>query len=266
MLVDTHAHLVAEAFAADRDQVIDRARQAGVGAIVCIGDHLAASAAAAQLAAARSEVWAAVGIHPHHAGSAPEDVAAALRPLCHQPRVVAIGEIGLDYHYDFAPRDQQMRVFRAQLRLARELGLPVVVHNRKADQDVLQALREECAGDVGGVLHCFWSDWETAAAALDLGFYLGIGGPITFKRSDDLRALVKRLPLGRLLVETDAPYLAPTPHRGRRNEPAFVALTAAALAEVKGLSFAEVAAATTHNAARLFRLPLHNVSDVVSLS
>ncbi len=256
-LVDTHAHLVSEAFAGDCDETIDRAKGAGVSAVVCVADGVESSESSIALAARREEVWATVGIHPHQAGSAPDDVTTALSRLCTEPRVVALGEMGLDYHYDFAPVADQERVFREQLRLAGELNLPVVIHNREADHDVIRILRDERAERFGGVLHCFWSDWKTAEAALELGFYLGVGGPVTFKRSQDLRKILERVPLDRLVVETDSPYLAPVPNRGKRNEPAYVAESARALAEVKGVAFEELAAITTANATKLFNLTLN---------
>lgn len=260
-LVDTHAHLVSEAFENDCHEAIDRAREAGVAAVLCVADGVESSQAAVELAAERSEIWATVGIHPHQAGEAPEDIPAALKPIFERDRVVALGEMGLDYHYDFAPVTQQKRVFREQLRLACDLKLPVVIHNREADQDVIRILQDEGAERVGGVLHCFWSDWETASVALGMGFHLGVGGPVTFKRSEALRALLEKVPLERLLVETDSPYLAPVPYRGKRNEPAYVVESARVLAEVKGVTMEELASVTTENAAKLFNLDL-NRSEV----
>lgn len=254
MLVDTHAHIVAEAFDDDRDAVIRRAKEAGVGAIVCIGDSPSASQKAANLARATEGIWATAGIHPHQAVEAPDDVRASLLPFYRQDKVVAVGEVGLDYHYDFAPVDIQQRIFREQIRLACEVGLPLIIHNRESDDDVVRILKEEDARQVGGVFHCFWADAETAKAALEMGFYLGVGGPVTFKNTDDLRSILKEIPLDRLLVETDSPYLAPVPNRGKRNEPAFVVETARALAELKGVDEDEIAAVTYENAKRLFGL------------
>lgn len=253
MWVDTHAHLTAPAFDEDRDAVIDRAAAAGVGRIICVGDSVESSVAAARLAAAREDVWATAGIHPHQAGEAPGDIEAALGPLLEQPKVVAVGEVGLDYHYDFSPPETQQSVFREQIRIARRRGLPLVIHNRESDDDVIRILRDEDAGEVGGVLHCFWGARETADAALDMGFYLGVGGPVTFKKSEDLRALLAELPVDRLIVETDSPYLAPVPYRGKRNEPAYVVESARALAQVLNVDEGELADITTRNAQTLFR-------------
>lgn len=255
MLIDTHAHIASPPFRNDLGDVLRRAAEAGVEGVICIGDNLEASREAIALAGREPSVWATAGIHPHHAHEAPEGWEGQLRELLAQPRVVAVGEVGLDYHYDFAPREVQQEVFRRQIRIAVELGLPLVIHNREADADVLRILREENAGAVGGVLHCFWSDHETAAEALELGFHFGVGGPVTFKNSDALRQVLAGVPAERLLVETDSPYLAPVPHRGKRNEPAYVVESARVLAQVKGLSFEELAHVTTENARRLFRLP-----------
>lgn len=253
-LVDTHAHLMADAFTEDRHEVIERARHAGVSAIVCVGDGVESSRAGIELAQEHEDIWATVGIHPHQAGGAPDDVAGVLKPLFAEDRVVAVGETGLDYHYDFAPVEKQQAVFRAHIRLACELGLPLVIHNRKADDDVLRILQEEGAERVGGVLHCFWSDAKAARTALDMGFYLGVGGPVTFRREDALRAVLADVPVERLLLETDSPYLAPVPYRGKRNEPAFVVESAKALAQVKGMSVEDIASVTARNASRVFGL------------
>lgn len=254
MLVDTHAHIASEPFKDDLDAVLGRAVEAGVGAVVCVGDTLDSSRDSIALAAREPSVWATAGVHPHHAHEAPEGWVSRLRELLAQPRVVAVGEVGLDFHYDFAPRDVQEEVFRRQIRIAVELGLPLVIHSREAGEEVLRILREEQGHRAGGVLHCFWGDRRTAMEALELGFYLGVGGPVTFKSSQELRDVLAGLPLDRLVVETDSPYLAPVPHRGKRNEPAFVVESARALAQLKGVSLEELADVTTENARRLFRL------------
>lgn len=261
MWIDTHAHLTSSAFDEDRDAVVDRAKAAGVERILCIGDSVEASAAAIRLAGVREEVWATAGIHPHEAGKAPQDLDEALEPLLGQARVLAVGEVGLDYHYDFTPVETQQRVFREQVRIAKRVGLPLVIHNRKADDDVIRILREEDAGEVGGVLHCFWGTLETARAALDMGFYLGVGGPVTFKNARELQALLPALPLERLIVETDAPYLAPVPYRGKRNEPSYVVETGKALADLLGLDVSELADVTTRNALALFGFGLSKVES-----
>lgn len=254
--VDTHAHVTAEAFDADREEVLHRAREAGV-AIVCVGDTLASSERAIELAEGAGDIWATAGIHPHYAHEAPQApgaLEAALEELLRRPRVVALGEVGLDYHYDFSPRDVQQDVLRRQVRLARKVQKPLIIHNRESTDDVVRILKEEQAWEVGGVFHCFWGDEELAATVVEMGFYVGVGGPVTFKKSDELRAVLKTVPRERLIVETDSPYLAPVPYRGRRNEPAFVVETAKRLAELLELSLDELADLTTQNARRLFRL------------
>ncbi len=253
-LIDTHAHVASSAFDEDRREVLQRARDAGVSEILCIGDTLDSSRAAIQLAEGESGLWATAGIHPHYAGEADPDFERLLKELLACPRVVAVGEVGLDYHYDFAPREVQQEVFRRQIRIALEAGMPLVIHNRKADEDVIAILQEEEAQQVGGVFHCFWGDQALAEKALELGFYIGVGGPVTFKKSDALRQVLKAIPRERLLVETDAPYLAPVPYRGRRNEPAYVVETAKHLAALLEMELDELADVTTQNARRLFNL------------
>lgn len=253
-LFDTHAHVAADAFDADREEVVQRARDAGVSQILCIGDTLEASQAAIRLAESDDGLWASAGIHPHYAGEAGADFESSLKELLSHPRAVAVGEVGLDYHYDFAPRDAQLEVFRRQVRLAIEVEMPLIIHNRKADEDIVKILQEEGAHRVGGVFHCFWGDEALADKVLDMGFYLGVGGPVTFKKSDELREVIKKAPRERLLVETDAPYLAPVPYRGRRNEPAYVVETAKCLAALLEMDLEELADVTTQNARRLFHL------------
>ena len=209
---------------------------------------------AIELAQGYAGIWATAGIHPHYAADAPPELEGDLERLIRQPRVVALGEVGLDYHYDFAPRDVQQEVFRRQIRLARRERKPLVIHNREAADDVVRILQEEDAHEVGGVFHCFWGDEALAAAVVEMGFYVGVGGPVTFKKSDDLRAVLKSVPLDRIIVETDSPYLAPVPYRGRRNEPAYVVETAKFLAELLGMGLEELGDVTTQNAHRLFGL------------
>lgn len=254
-LIDTHLHLDFDAFDADRDQVIERAVAAGVIRMITIGINRETSRRAVALAEQHGAVYAAVGVHPNDAGEWDESAKAELRELAAHPKVVAIGEIGLDYYWDRVPRDRQQTVFRAQLDLAAELGLPVIIHDREAHADVLRVVREwvaDSAPERRGVFHCFSGDEEMARQALDLGFFIGVDGPVTFKNARRLQALVAVLPLDRLLVETDAPFLAPHPYRGKRNEPAYVRLVAEKVAELHGLPLAEVARATTQNASRLF--------------
>jgi TatD DNase family protein len=252
--VDTHAHLADPAFDADRDAVVARARAAGCDAVVCIGESLAAAARARAVAAAHPGfVWYTAGVHPHDAaGFDPVDDPARLRAAL-APGGVAVGECGLDYHYDHSPRDRQRRAFVAQLALARELGLPVVVHSRAAVDDTAAIVREAGQAGVRGVLHCFSGPRALADAALESGWYCSLAGVITFKKWDD-DALLRALPADRLLVETDAPYLAPVPHRGHRNEPAHLVATITRLAAVRGVPADTLAEQCAANARALFGL------------
>lgn len=253
---DSHTHLESPRFDEDREQVIARAREAGVTRMVTCGSDLETSGQCVAIAAAHGGVHAAVGVHAHEASSAMDDGVVSeeamtrLAAWAEEPVVVAIGEIGLDYHYDFSPRDIQRAVLQRQLRLARDLELPVILHNREADEDLREAL--EAAGTWHGVLHCFMSDAELATWALERGLYIGIAGPITFRNVTHLPDIVRRVPLDRLLVETDCPWLAPHPRRGRRNEPAYVQYVAERLAEILDVPAEEIAAQTTANACRLF--------------
>ena len=250
MLVDSHCHLDFPDFAAERDAVVARARDAGVGTMLTIGTRLDEFPGVRAIAETYDDVWCSVGAHPHEAADHAATSAADLALLAAHPRVVGIGETGLDFHYDHSPRDIQERVFRTHIAAARASGLPLIIHARAADDAVARILREEKAPP--GVMHCFSSGRALAEAALDLGFYISISGIVTFRNAEELRAIVRDLPLERLLVETDAPYLAPVPYRGRRNEPAYVAATAAAVAALKGVEPAVLAAATTANFFRLF--------------
>jgi TatD DNase family protein len=257
MLIDSHAHLDMAHFDADRDEVIARAREAGVTAILTLGVDEASSQRAVALAQQYEGVFAAVGIHPHEAKQATPEVYKTLMGLARERernRIIAWGEIGLDYHYDHSPRDVQRREFRRQIRMARELDLPVCVHSREAHDDVLAILDEEMAVDAGVVMHCFSGDEAVARRSLDLGCYLSFAGPVTFTNARTLPAVVPLVPDHRLLIETDAPYLSPHPWRGRehRNEPARVAVIAARLAEIRGISVEEVGQAATQNFHRLF--------------
>lgn len=262
MLIDSHCHLDLAEFDEDRDAVMARAQEAGVATIVTIGIDPEHSRAAIALADRYPQVYATVGIHPTHCNGFEPELLAELRELAGQPKVVAIGEIGLDFYWDRTPIDVQKTAFRAQLDLAAELGLPVVIH----DRDAHDALRAEigawvrarlpgtplAARPFAGVLHSFSGDQAMAEEAYDWGFVLGISGPVTFKNARSLHTLVQRLRPDRLVIETDAPYLTPHPHRGKRNEPAHVALVAAKLAELWDMPYAAVAAATTATARTLF--------------
>jgi TatD DNase family protein len=254
MLIDSHCHLDDLRYDADREATIGRARAAGVGHFVTIGCDLETSRAAVTLAKQNPLISATVGVHPHEAKLIQEGWYDELRVLAQSNRVVAYGEIGLDYHYDHSPRDVQRTRFREQVQLARELRLPIVIHTREAQEDTIAILKEEKAGELGGVFHCFSGDAWLAKDALDLGFYLSFSGVITFQNALMLRDIVKTVPLDRILVETDSPYLTPAPHRGKRNEPAYVRFVAEKIAELHGMSVEQVEEAATQNTKRLFRI------------
>lgn len=252
---DSHAHLDDARFEEDRAAVLERARQAGVERILAIASGITAAECekTLRLAGQHDFLWAAVGVHPHEAGHASEELLAELERLAANPRVLAWGEIGLDYHYDHSARDIQEAVFRQQLQRARALKLPVIIHCREAWDDCLRILGEEWAGSgLGGILHCFSGDAEVARRALDWGFLISFAGNATFLRADNLRAAARGVPLEALLIETDCPYLAPQSVRGQRNEPAFVVEVAATLAGLHGLSREEMGARTSENFLRLF--------------
>lgn len=253
MLVDSHCHLDFPDFATELDAVVARARAAGVGTCLTIGTRLSAFEGVLAIAERFEDVCCTVGVHPHEAAVEPLDEADALIERAVHPRVVGIGEAGLDYYYEHSPKDAQVRNFRAHIAASRETGLPLVVHARDADDDLCEILADENArGAFPGLIHCFSSSAKLARTALDLGMSLSISGIVTFKKADELREIVRNAPLDRLLVETDAPYLAPMPHRGKRNEPSFVRYTADAVARIKGVDVERLAEATTDNFFRLF--------------
>jgi TatD DNase family protein len=253
MLIDSHCHLDFPEFAPELDAVVARARQAGVGAMLTIGTKLKSFEGVRAIAERYDNIWCSVGIHPHEAAEEPIDEATALIERARHPRVVGIGEAGLDYYYEHSPKADQIRNFRAHIAAARETALPLIVHARDADDDLCQILQEEAGkGAFPGLIHCFSSTAKLARTALDLGMMISISGIVTFKKAEELRAIVADVPLDRLLVETDAPYLAPMPHRGKRNEPAFVAHTAAVVAQLKNVEPQRLADATTDNFFRLF--------------
>jgi TatD DNase family protein len=252
VIVDTHAHLTFPGLAEDLDNVLARAGEAGVGAVITIGVDPDDSRRAVALAESRSEVWAAVGVHPHDAGTLTDDVLDELSELARRPRVVAWGETGLDYYRDRAPRDLQRKWFRAQAARAREMGLPLVVHDREAHADVLGVLKAEAARGLRGVMHCFSGDVMFAREVLGIGFYLSIPGTVTYPKNTVLQEVVREVPLERCLLETDCPYLAPQPFRGKTNEPARIVHTAAKVAELKGLTARDVARITTRASRELF--------------
>lgn len=251
-LIDSHAHLDDRAFRHDRAAMIADlfARRIGV---VTIGVDLPSSREAVRLAARHRWIWSAVGIHPHNAKTADRSTLRELEQLARHDKVIAIGEIGLDYYRDLSPRNAQRRALAEQLALARRLGLPVVLHNRESTSDLLQILRADGANH-NGVVHSFLGDVVLAQTFLALGFDLGVGGPLTYSKNDTLRDAVRRTPLARILIETDCPYLTPVPHRGKRNEPAYVELIAQAVADLKAISVEDAARETAENAIRLFTL------------
>lgn len=253
MLIDSHCHLDFPEFAPELAAVVERAKAAGVARMISISTQIARYDAYRGISEAHENVWFSIGTHPHQAHEEPEASAKQLANLASHPKCVAIGEAGLDYHYDRSPRDVAERVFRTHIAAARETGLPLVIHSRDADEDMASILRDESRrGPFRAVLHCFTSSRGLAETGLELGLYISFSGVLTFKNSDALRDVARDIPLNRVLVETDAPFLAPTPHRGRRNEPAFVVETARRLAELMGVSEAAIAQATTRNALRLF--------------
>ncbi len=259
MLIDSHAHLDDARYDGDRDAVIARAREAGVEIFITIGCDLATSRSAVALAERYPFVYATVGVHPHEVKHIGDDWYEELRRLAQHPKVVGYGEIGLDYHYNYSPPKLQRERFREQVGIAKDLGLPLSIHSREAQEDTIAILREEKAGTVGGVFHCFTGDAWLAKDALDLGFYLSFSGVLTFQNASMLRDIAKTVPMDRLLVETDCPYLTPAPHRGKRNEPSFVTLVAEKLAEVRteseALDVEQVGRITADNTRRLFKIP-----------
>jgi TatD DNase family protein len=257
-VIDSHCHLAGDEFTGDLEPVIDRAIAAGVsGALVILGAEDGPELARANdVSRAWESVRFSVGVHPHSAGKFAEHPAGAAdqvrTAIEAQPLTRALGEIGLDYHYDFSPRDVQQQVFREQIRLARTLRLPIVIHTREAEDDTFQILEEEGANEIGGVFHCFTGDREMARRCLDIGFHLSLAGIVTFPRALELKEVARIVPLDRLLIETDSPFLAPVPHRGKRNEPAHVARVAEVIAELRRMTAEEVGQATHNNHARLF--------------
>ncbi len=252
-LIDTHAHLALEHYTTDRDAVITRAAAVGVTRMIEIGYDLESSRAAVALAARHPAIFAVVGIQPNHVHTAPADWSVQLRALAGQPKVVGIGEIGLDYHWMQATPGVQEHFFRAQLALARRLELPVVIHSRDAQADTLRILAAAARGQ-SGVMHSFSGDWAYAEACLEVGFLLSFSGPLTFRKATELHDVARRAPLDRLLTETDSPYLTPHPYRGKRNEPAYVQYVLAQLAALRGEPLSAIAEAVWANAERLFRL------------
>lgn len=251
-MIDSHAHLNDSAFSQDLAEVVARAKDAGVHTIINVGYDLASSRKAVELADLYPELWAVVGVHPHDAKTWNPEIRQALKDLSKHRKVLAIGEAGLDYYYDNSPREQQRLVFREQLTLARELNLGVVVHSREATQDTLEIIREY--PDVRCLLHCYSGSFETAEIYSEMGHYFSFGGPITFQNAKRLREVVSKMSLDRILLETDCPYLTPHPHRGKRNEPAYLTYTAEKLGAIHGRSVEEIVQITETNTRRFFPL------------
>ena len=261
MFVDSHAHIDGTEFDSDREQVIQRARDAGVSAILNIGTgdpHSGALERAVELAEAHADIYTAIGIHPHDARFCDDAAEQLIIKLSTQSsRVIAWGEIGLDFHYDNSPREVQMRVFQRQLQLAGEAKLPVIIHTRKAEPETVDILKSQVAGgNPPGIMHCFSGSSWLAQQAIDLGFYLSFSGIVTFKKAEELRTIAKQVPLDRLLIETDCPFLAPVPYRGKRNEPAYVVEVARCLADLHEKTIDEMGQITSENFVRLFNLEL----------
>jgi TatD DNase family protein len=256
MLVDSHAHLEMPEFKKDLEAVIQRAKESGVEYIFTVGTEMGDWTRALEIARSHPTIFAILGVHPHNATEINDETYPILKGLCQDKKVKAYGEIGLDFFRNLSPRDIQLKRFREQIGLARELGLPIVVHDREAHRETLEILKSEKAEECGGIIHCFSAGYEMAKACMDMGFYISIPGSITFKNADGFREIVKRLPLESLLVETDAPFLTPEPFRGKRNEPSYVRHTAQKVAEIKGVSFERLAEVTTENALRVYSLKL----------
>ncbi|MBA4495832.1 TatD family hydrolase [Paenactinomyces guangxiensis] len=255
MLFDSHAHINDKQFDQDRDEVIRRAREEfGVSLILNVGYNRETIPASLELAEKYDFIYSSVGWHPHDAATCTEEDLNWIRSLTNHPKVVALGEMGLDYYWDNSPRDKQAEIFRKQIAIARETGLPIIIHDRDAHEDVVRILQKENAGEVGGVMHCFGGDLAIMEECLKLNFMIGLGGPVTFKNAKLPKEIAARVPDDRLLIETDCPYLAPHPFRGKRNETGYVRLVAEQIAGIRGVSLEKLAHMTAQNAKRLFKL------------
>lgn len=252
MLFDTHVHLNAEQFSEDLDEVIDRAKAEGVDYMVVVGFDRPTIIKAMELVEEYEFIYASIGWHPVDAIDMREEDLLWIEELAKHPKVVAIGEMGLDYYWDKSPKEIQQEVFRKQIQLAKKVKLPIVIHNREATADIITILKEENAAEVGGIMHCFSGSVEVAKECVDMNFYISLGGPVTFKNAKKPKEVAQEIPLDKLLIETDCPYLAPHPHRGKRNEPSYVKLVAEQIAELKDMSYEEVSTVTTENAKKLF--------------
>lgn len=254
MLFDTHVHLNARQFKEDVEEVIARAYNNGVKQMVVVGFDDETIPLAIDIAEKHENIYAAVGWHPVDAIDYKEDHLGMLEKLSDHEKVVALGEMGLDYHWDTSPKDVQENVFRKQIQLARRVHMPIIIHNREATSDVIRILQDENAKDIGGIMHCFSGNITEMKACLDMNFYISLGGPVTFKNAKEVKELAKLIPLDRLLIETDAPYLAPHPYRGKRNEPAYVTLVAEQIATLREMEYEELCHITTENAKEVFRI------------
>jgi TatD DNase family protein len=255
MLIDSHAHLDMKAFEGDREEILHRARQGGISQIITIGIDLSSSLRALQLANDYDYVYASIGYHPHNANDAAPGALKELGRLASEPRIVAWGEIGLDFYRHHAPPEAQMEAFRAQLEMANDFHLPVIIHDREAHAKLLTILKEKGMRKAGGVIHCFSGDYDFAMACIEMGYHISIPGTVTYKNASQVQDVAARIPLDRMLLETDAPFLAPVPKRGKRNEPLYVTYTAQKIAELRNMDFQELAHQTSENAKRLFKLP-----------
>jgi TatD DNase family protein len=254
MLIDSHAHLEMPEFRRDLDEVIQRAKNSGIDYIFTVGTEKKDWGRTLEIANSYPSVYAILGVHPHNAKEIDEQTYPKLKEHCRNEKVKAYGEIGLDFYRDLSPREVQLKRFREQIGLAREIQLPIVIHDREAHQETIEILKSEKAVECGGIIHCFSGDYAMAKTCLEMGFYISIPGSITYKNAERYWEVVKKIPLESLLVETDAPFLTPVPFRGKRNEPSYVRYTAQKVAEIKGVSFEKVAEATSENALRVYRL------------
>lgn len=254
MLIDTHVHVNAKQFKDDREEVIQRAAAAGVTKMIVVGFDEETIRLAMEIVEEHAHIYAAVGWHPVDAIDWKDEYISWLKELADHPKVVALGEMGLDYHWDTSPKDVQQEVFRKQIRLAKEIDMPIIIHNREATADVIRILQEENAKEVGGIMHCYSGTVAEVQDCLDMNFYISLGGPVTFKNAKEVKEVAKMVPLDRLLIETDAPYLAPHPYRGKRNEPAYVRLVAEEIARLREMDLEELAQITTKNALQFFRI------------
>ena len=251
-IIDTHSHLDSKEFEKDLEQVLINATEAGVQNIITVGTDLSSSKKTIELSEKHPWIYSSVGIHPHEVKYLNQENFKDIIKYTDHPRVRAVGETGLDYFYKHSPPETQIRWFREHIRLARISGLPLVIHSRNAKEETLLILEEERAFEVGGVLHCFTGDQEMAEKGIDMGFYISFSGIVTFPKAKDIQEVAKTIPLDRILIETDCPFLTPVPHRGKRNEPGWVQLVASKIAELRGVSLEEIALTTTDNAVKLF--------------